>query len=779
MMTMSSPLRRLSSRRDSTSSDEGSKKPLEPPVLVYHESARSIVFRDHLRRAANRKEKGIEATDISEADDSHRHSSDNFISIADEVSHVFGNEETVAPTQAGIPSTQIAGFQPRIQALPSLSLGPNDEFEDLLKSPSGDLAGPAPVWTPAEAEVVELLRTQRCCVKTIKNTEWTQFLQRFQTSVSHRGPAAHNDIPSDAEHHFNSFVTSTSLLPPSGEKMRCYGSTSQYTIGVVFALPTSFGDETEDEAQERTETWSWPAGYSAKTEFNIDSRSGKLINGRQEVLRSLSTLREYNRDYLTKDEYMISTRRVSGLSQIPYNEVFLRVGGFGRIVNGRDVATGFECVDGVNGRSFDRGVGIPVALFVRSATFGHLVSLLRARSRVMHVLGERHIKGIPLILICPNIGVRVVTEKMQRDLWKIASSKLNPFQSPTYSHRTSIDKTDMESFQQKVDELLDLDESIREILTPEELAHLAGGFGATDESVASVLKQVMIQDRRINKEREVTSSGTEESHRLQDVVNEGLEYAVRSGDYNTARQLLILYSLVAAKAEELDDTDDDSDTSDIWVESPKQTKRISSLGDTDRILHNAELARRETESAMSSHIPAPPPPPPLDTDRLRSATNSDGLLAVLGAAQVLKAMQDGSAKKRSEEVVSSLKEWITHGEQSVAFRISSWYDQRAAQGDLKIATENNSNFMAFVSNKAIANRKNFADQLGQAVASTDFTDRRFLFAINEILMKMHSPCLRLELLQYVLGLDNRYSVAHVKRSVELAATCLNISAGGR
>lgn len=62
---------------------------------------------------------------------------------------------------------------------------------------------------------------------------------------------------------------------------------------------------------------------------------------------------------------------------------------------------------------------------------------------------------------------------------------------------------------------------------------------------------------------------------------------------------------------------------------------------------------------------------------------------------------------------------------------------------------------------------------------------------------MHSPCLRLELLQYILGLDNRYSgtnalplcacitiklihpsflsVAHVKRSVELAATCLNIS----
>jgi len=102
-------------------------------------------------------------------------------------------------------------------------------------------------------------------------------------------------------------------------------------------------------------------------------------------------------------------------------------------------------------------------------------------------------------------------------------------------------------------------------------------------------------------------------------------------------------------------------------------------------------------------------------------------------------------------------------------------DQRAAQGDLKIATEQNSNFMAFVSNKAISNRKAFAQQLRDAVTVTDFNDVRFLQAIDDMLSKMHAPCLRLELLQYVLGLDNRYSVAHVARSVELAATCLGIA----
>ena len=88
-----------------------------------------------------------------------------------------------------------------------------------------------------------------------------------------------------------------------------------------------------------------------------------------------------------------------------------------------------------------------------------------------------------------------------------------------------------------------------------------------------------------------------------------------------------------------------------------------------------------------------------------------------------------------------------------------------------------SNFTAFISNKAISNRKKFAQQLRDAAVATDFDSVEFLKDIHSILAQMNSPCLRLELLQYILGLDNRYSVAHVTRSVELAATCLNLSEG--
>ena len=426
--------------------------------------------------------------------------------------------------------------------------------------------------------------------------------------------------------------------------------------------------------------------YSAKTEFNIDGR-GQLINGRKEALRSLETLRQYNQDYLSKEEYMVGLRTVSGLSQIPYNEVFLRIGGPGRIVNGKDVATGHARVDGVNGRSLSHGVGLPIALFVRSAKFGHLVALLRARARLVHRFGEEHIRGIPLLLVDPEIGVCVLTDRLQRDLWKIASRNLNPFQNIDIAHRTTINNTDEASFKQKVDELLDFDESISELLTPEELARIAGGFGATDESVTSVLRRVFVEDNRINKERqEIEGKASEQSHKLQDVVNEGLISAVRAGDYHTSRQLLILYSLVASLSDDILEDENSvlslSDTSDgeHKHDGLKSRKRSSSLGrDTDQLIQNIQLVQAGGRREFTSKIPAPPPPPPLDTDRLRSATNSDGLLAVLGAAQILKAMQDGSAKKRTEEAIASIEEWVNYGENSMAFRISSWYDQRAAQ----------------------------------------------------------------------------------------------------
>ena len=707
---------------------------LPPPILVYHESARSIVFRDHLRRAASRSSSNL--SDKERMEKQHKQLEDQqlaspseggnqaggedqvvrkaehkrqtsytdnpqhdpFIDVSSELTHKLGldKNETVVPSQAGIEATEIGGFTPKIVPLSPLELGPDDSFELLLQqSPIGpdniDQELPSD-WSPSEREVVQMLRAQKACVKTIRNPDWTSFLKRFEApnAPAGRWSTHHADSgPQGSDFPFNSFVTSTSLLPPGGKKMRCFGSLSQFTVGCCFALPSAYGDYgSEDDACAETKTWSWPAGYSAKTEFNIDGR-GNLINGRQEALTPLSVLREYNNEYVYKDEYTVAGRKVSGLSQIPYNEIFLRVGGRGRIISGRDAESGKECDDAKGtGRSFDRGVGLPVALFVRSASFGNLIALLRAKSRLVHVLGEDHFAHLPLLVICPEDGTRVLTAELQVDLWKVASSSLNPFQNPAIAHRTTIDKNDEPAFQQKVDELLDLDESIQEKLTSEELAHMAGGFGATDETVADILKKAMMHDLQANR---VRRDGSEESHELQTFVNEGLAFAVRSGDYLTARQLLMLYTVVAAKGEELNEADDDS-LSEYSIsefkrnggslrgsERSQDDRHRASLGkDAEKLVEDLELLKMKDKPALAKEnesrnlIPLPPPPPPLDTDRLRGATNSDGLLAVLGAAQILKAMQDGSAKKRSVEVVDAVDEWCKAGEQSMTFRISSW-----------------------------------------------------------------------------------------------------------
>lgn len=321
------------------------------------------------------------------------------------------------------------------------------------------------------------------------------------------------------------------------------------------------------------------------------------------------------------------------------------------------------------------------------------------------------------------------------------------------------------------------------------LFSIAGGFGATDDSVARLFMEALHDDSIDDTSCSISN--------LQRVVNEGLVAAVRSADYHTSRQLLILYSLVASRGvsktesnkEQYEDkkinehralahfnyTDTLSDTTKA-TSSPNSALPISSSTPTNETKKNHVVAMKESEIQVSLTANlSRPPPPPLDTDRLRYATNSDGLLAVLGAAEVLKSIQDGSAKKRVEESVKSTEEWVANGEQSLAFRLSSWRDQRSAQGDLKIAFTESSAFSAFIGNKAISNRKTFSQDLAKTITATEFNSVAFLQKIHEIVTHLRSPCLRLELLQYILGLDNRYSVAHVARSVELAATCLNIS----
>mmetsp|Transcript_14861 Transcript_14861/g.21534 ORF Transcript_14861/g.21534 Transcript_14861/m.21534 type:complete len:940 (-) Transcript_14861:133-2952(-) len=868
------------SNASSFSEGNGNKSPLEPATLIYHESARSIVFRDHIRRAtnmsvnrsassslahdsyANIKEismqkqgrdesllshlseavstvqvssldnkstsekyqeqqgsafkaaisantirlqnEGCDNDDEEELSQSSTHDLSSYLGASNNAvqgkscsasatssvdSRISSSRSICSDTK---PQIVIANYTPKIEPLPALNLEPHNEFQELfLSNPYVWNEGEGPeeatrnedVWntmTIAEREVVDMLLYQKCVVKSVKNVDWTYFLKKykvngmakrwlhpseFSSCTKIERVNKYREYPEGSDSMlFNSFVTSTSLLPAYGLKMRCYGSTKEYTTGVIHALPQSYPfDVDEEKSSMRSNVWAWPSGYSAKTEYNI-SPYGKLINGREEALASIAQLRAMNHSYIYDNDYEISGRIVKGgLNTLPYNEVFVRVGGVGRLANGLNTNCVLHPYDfhGVD-RTFDDGCGTPVALFTRTNMFKDLTALLRLRARMSSILGKETMLKIPLLFICPEHGTRVLTIGLQQKLLSIMSNSLNPFQNPHIKHKTQMNNISESHFQQKLQELLDLDDDdIRNVLTAEECARLAGGFGATDESVANLLMDVMLEDFKAERK-----SGLSQK-RLQNIVNEGISASVRSNDFNTSRQLLILYTLVASRGRE-----------DTHKKSLKGTVSPSSRSHRKLLRHVSSItSKNETNPIVSERTPSSyPPPPPLDTDRLRSATNSDGLLSVLGAAEVLKSIQTNAAKKRAMEAAQSIEEWIEKSENSVAYRLASWRDLTTAQDDLKIATENHSNFMAFVSNKAITNRKKFAEQLRYAVDSTNFEGIEFLKSIHSIVSTMHSPCLRLELLQFILGLDNRYSVAHVERSVELAATCLNISA---
>lgn len=280
-----------------------------------------------------------------------------------------------------------------------------------------------------------------------------------------------------------------------------------------------------------------------------------------------------------------------GMRAVPYNEVYVRVGGVGRLVKNVDVRKPTEI--NRSNRSLEKGIGLPVALFARTWSYFSLVSLLRIRAKICSILGEHNFKGIPLLVITVEEGAQVITSEMIVHLLKIMALRLTPFQNPVLAHKTALGHKSKSHCDQKRQELLDLEsDNILDYLSLEEGAVVAGGFGATDSSVCIILTNALQEGR------------------IRSVVNEGLMAAARAADYLTARQLLTFYTVVWAK--------------------------YHSRGDVPKFFAD--------------------PPPSLDITNILGITKSDGVLMVLGAAQVLKVIQNGSAKVRVNESVAVLNE---------------------------------------------------------------------------------------------------------------------------
>ena len=158
-------------------------------------------------------------------------------------------------------------------------------------------------------------------------------------------------------------------------QQRLAGSERTFTSGIVWDVSEL----------DMSTCWCWPSGYYAKSEFNIDVHTGKLINGREEQLVSFQQLQAQNLEFL-KPTFEWKGRTLdntTGTFVAPYNEVH-----------------------------FQPSLAKPIAIFARTLRYEDLLFTIGIAQFVENELGI----ALPLIVLEPQHGAR-----WSRKINKIAS----------------------------------------------------------------------------------------------------------------------------------------------------------------------------------------------------------------------------------------------------------------------------------------------------------------------------------------------------------------------
>lgn len=162
------------------------------------------------------------------------------------------------------------------------------------------------------------------------------------------------------------------------------------------------------------------------------------------------------------------------------------------------------------------------------------------------------------------------------------------------------------------------------------------------------------------------------------------------------------------------------------------------------------------------------------------SVTDEACLRAGGALACLAALASGRLRWAAERAVDLLDGWLNKAEASLAFRVSSWRDASRHQPD---DGNHGPSFAAFAGKKAINNRAKFRDKLKVGFAPSslpqDDCDEQSddpiiypLAQLTDLVLSTHAPCLRLELLQFVVGLDSRWTRDLMLQSCELARDSL-------
>lgn len=138
---------------------------------------------------------------------------------------------------------------------------------------------------------------------------------------------------------------------------------------------------------------------------------------------------------------------------------------------------------------------------------------------------------------------------------------------------------------------------------------------------------------------------------------------------------------------------------------------------------------------------------------LAAEARSPGVLAAIGATILLDEFASGRMMSRVDEACKELEGWL-HDSDSLFFRLQSWRELQAHH-----VLSQSPNVTSFVTHKAITNRARFHDALLELEDCNDALG--CMSKLHDIVGELHHPCLRLEMLQHILGLGDRYDLKAV------------------
>mmetsp|Transcript_170941 Transcript_170941/g.415393 ORF Transcript_170941/g.415393 Transcript_170941/m.415393 type:complete len:619 (+) Transcript_170941:62-1918(+) len=149
--------------------------------------------------------------------------------------------------------------------------------------------------------------------------------------------------------------------------------------------------------------------------------------------------------------------------------------------------------------------------------------------------------------------------------------------------------------------------------------------------------------------------------------------------------------------------------------------------------------------------------------RLAEKAGSASVLVPVGAAIALEEFATGQIKPRIKAACNKLEAWLTDSK-SVLFRLRSWRELHAQH-----VPSETPDIKSFVTHKAITNRTQFYNALLELKEYEESHDvLQGMGKLSSLVGELHHPCMRLEILQDILGLDDRYDLQTVSRVVSLA-----------